>query len=61
MRHVPVPMSSALTRQRSAFTMCKGPDDWPLLTLFGDVPRGLDGAVGSSLLTKGTASTWSAS
>jgi hypothetical protein len=35
---VPVPVRTALARQRTASTMCNGPGDWPLLTLFADVP-----------------------
>jgi hypothetical protein len=35
---VPAPMRKALARQRTASTMCNGPGDWPLLTLFTDIP-----------------------
>jgi hypothetical protein len=31
-------MRAALARQRTASTMCNGPGDWPLLTVFGDEP-----------------------
>lgn len=34
---VPPPMRAALARQRTASTMCNGPGDWPLLTMFADV------------------------
>jgi hypothetical protein len=38
-RHaVPVPMRAALARQRTVATMCNGPGDWPLLTLFDELP-----------------------
>lgn len=36
---VPTPMRKALARQRTASTMCNGPSDWPLLTLFTEVPQ----------------------
>jgi hypothetical protein len=35
---VPAPMRKALARQRTASTMCNGPRDWPLLTVFTDIP-----------------------
>jgi hypothetical protein len=36
---VPTPMRKALVRQRTAATLCNGPGDWPLLTLFTELPR----------------------
>jgi hypothetical protein len=35
---VPAPMRAAVARQRTASTLCNGPADWPLLTVFGDLP-----------------------
>jgi hypothetical protein len=35
---VPVPMRAALARQRTASTMCNGPGEGALLTVFTDIP-----------------------
>lgn len=36
--HDPEPMRPALAWQRNATTLCRGPGDWPLLTIFGELP-----------------------
>jgi len=33
----PVPMRATLARQRTASTVCNGPGDWPLLTVFDEL------------------------
>jgi hypothetical protein len=35
---VPAPMRAALARQHTASTLCNGPGDWPLPTLFAERP-----------------------
>jgi len=35
---VPASMRAALARQRTVSTGCNGPGDWPLLTVFDEVP-----------------------